>query len=805
MVNKQKLYKLKRVFRFKMVRFISFLGEGQSDKNLLGNKGAKLDELVKLGMPVPQGFTLTTEAYRAWVREGGISSAIEQEIKEALSSLEERSALSFGGREKPLFVSVRSGASVSMPGMLETISNVGATDPSIAGLADQYQNTEFAYQTYRAFMHQYMEIIHGERPAFGTLAKEIIFPVLLLYLSNVGNYELKRFLNYIRNGKNIELASSHNSPEYWLNKERVFQAMLAEGVRLTGSAVKKFNYEQDTFRSGKIARITEDGIKVLFEGDTFEEIPFKYLDFKEKKKILDLSPEILQQAEAYLAERSTVGQFAPDTLRIRRALTDIPDDPFQQLLSCVQGVFCSWNGNKAREYRDLHKIPSDLGTAVTIQRMIFGNIGNESGTAVCFSSSPNTGERELHGEFLLGHQGESLVSGNISPKPISELESGQPKVYSFIDEKAAILEQHFGRPQDIEVTWETPDAVYILQTRDAVLNPSGNVGYVLREYKKGKLTEREVIQKITLADLESLANRTVVDVLSGMQPLTKGKSILNGVVIGKVATTIDEVMALQESPVIYCAQKTSTEDIRALRNAAAFLTAQGGEYSHAGVVARQLQRIAVVGCENMRVQEGSVQFGEHAFRSGALVTVNGYDGSVYKGVLETRTGRASPEVAEVVRIARELVGKLPVVYEVHCVDDIAGISMTNGSRILYCYDFDCLTASGVLDDIKHNKKDLNKEIKMHAKKTYLALHEKLRSNPIILQWNGKYNTTLDERGVDHVYVRQQFVDEFMKRASKEKASVEKEPLGLKNGENVVIVRPWAIEESYFIAAKGVIQ
>lgn len=795
-----------------MVRFISFLGEGQSDKNLLGNKGAKLDELVKLGMPVPQGFTITTEAYRAWVREGGISSAIEQEIKEALGSLEERSALSFGGREKPLFVSVRSGAPVSMPGMLETISNVGATDPSIAGLAEHYQNTEFAYRTYRAFMQQYMEIIHGERPAFGALAKDVVFPVLLRYLRHFYDDDcqgLRSFLDEINKGNNLEAVSSGTSPEYWLNKERMFKAMLVDKVRVTGSAVKKYNYEQDTFRSGKIARITEDGIKVLFEGDTFEEIPFKDIDFKDmndrKKKILDLSPEILQQAEAYLAERSTVGQFAPDTLRIRRALTDIPDDPFQQLLSCVQGVFCSWNGNKAREYRDLHKIPSDVGTAVTIQRMVFGNIGNESGTAVCFSSSPNTGQRELHGEFLLGHQGESLVSGNVSPKSISELERSQPKVYSFIDQKAAALEKHFGRPQDIEVTWESPDAVYILQTRDAMLTPPGNVGYVLREYKKGKLTEKEVIQKITLADLESLANRIVVDAPSGMHPLTKGKSILNGVVIGKVATTIDEVMALQGSPVVYCAQKTSTEDIRALRNATAFLTAQGGEYSHAGVVARQLQRVAIVGCENMRVQEGSVQFGEHTFLSGALLTVNGYDGSVYKGALETRTGRASPEVAEVVRIARGLVEKFPVVYEVHCVDDIAGVTMTNGSRILYCYDFDCLTASGVLDDIKHNKKDLKKEIKARAKKTYMSLHEKAGSNSIILQWTGRYNTTLDERGVDPAYVRQQFVDEFVRRASKEKASVDKELLGLKNGENVVIVRPWALEESYFIAAKGAIQ
>lgn len=792
-----------------MVRFISFLGEGQSDKNVLGNKGAKLDELVKLGMPVPHGFTITTAAYKAWIQEEEISPAIAQEIREALGTLEQRTALSFGGREKPLFVSVRSGAPVSMPGMLETISNVGATDPSIAGLANLYQNTEFAYLTYRAFMQQYMEIIHSERPAFAALAKDVVFPELLRFLSDYGDYNLEQFLKDINKGKSIEAASADNSPEYWLNKERIFKAMLAEGVRLTGSAVKKYDYEQDTVRSGKIARITEDGIKVLFEGDTFEEIPLRDIEFKDmndrKKRILDLSPEILRQAEAYLAERSTVGQFVPDTLRIRHALTDIPNDPFQQLLSCVQGVFCSWNGNKAREYRDLHKIPSDLGTAVTIQRMVFGNIGNESGTAVCFSSSPSTGKRELHGEFLLGHQGESLVSGNVSPRPIRELESGQPRVYSFIDEKAATLEQHFGRPQDIEVTWENPNAVYILQTRDAVLTPSGNVGYILREYKRGKLTEREVMQKITLADLEALANRTVVDVPSGIHALTKGKSILNGVVIGKIATTIDEVMALQGSPVVYCAQKTSTEDIRALRNATAFLTAQGGEYSHAGVVARQLQRIAVVGCENMHVQEGSVQFGKYTFCSGALVTVNGYDGSVYKGALETRIGRASPEVAEVLRIARELVGKLPVVYEVHCIDDIAGITLANESRILYCYDFDCLTASGVLDDIKHNKRDLKKEIKARAKKTYMALHEKAGSTPLILQWTGRYNTTLDERGVYPDLVRQQFVDEFMKRASKENVWVEKESRGLKNGENVIIVRPWALEESYFVAAKGAFQ
>lgn len=806
------------------MEYISFIGEGTGDKWLLGGKGFYLDQMTKDGLPVPEGFTITTEGYLEWVKnEKQISPDLEQQIRDAVKELEERTGCGLGKREAPLLVSVRSGAPVSMPGMMNTILNVGATNDSIVGLAEKYKDQDdkdFAYKTYRNFMQQYMALVHGnDMIDMEKLAKKVPPPSILYYFLE------ENFIDYLREIRDAEeevkydlIHDNLKTNGLLFEKKQVFYA-LVDDISLTGAYVSE---DFDKGRRGKIALITEDYLKILWDGGNFEEIPYTDIDkcaahrSRQKMRTISLYPQLCLEVEQYLAELQTVGQYIPDTLRIRRQLVKIPEDPLEQIFACVEAVFASWEGNNAQTYREANNIPAHLGTAVTIQRMVFGNIGSQSGTAVCFSSCPKTGERTLSGEYLMGHQGESLVSGQRTPESITALREKQPRVYERLEQIAAQLEQQHGAVQDLEATWENPETVYVLQARNALLSSSGKVGFVLRRYRDGILKERDVIEQLDVQDIEHIANSVSLEIPSDIQPLVRGKSIVDGIVVGRLALSPIEVRALEGESIVYCRKKITPDDIAEIRKSAAVFTAEGGEYSHAAVVARGMNKVALVGCERMSIQEISVFFDSEEVIGGSLVTVDGYNGVVYRGVQKVNIGRASPLVAEVTRIAQTVVAELPEIYYVQHPDDLKSIPEGGNTPLVYSLDFALLLDSGILEN---RGESLDRE----ALPIYDALQERFPN--IVFVYEGIFDKQYIDLARNSVLMQQSFLEALSTQGKNkkdtlyiskdnarlqdifEKESVPKESiqfcdvLPFKTGQNCVLIKPWAVDESYFIAAK----
>ncbi len=820
------------------LQYLSFIGEGAGDKDLLGGKGFYLDQMTKMGLPVPEGFTITTEGYRDWVKnEKQISPDLEQQIREAVKELEKRIECVLGRQDAPLLVSVRSGAPVSMPGMMDTVLNVGATNESITKLAEQYQNPDFAWQTYQAFMQQYMEIIHGVKIKMEELIKNVYPSALLQYVGEM-------FVNQLKTEKDVKkiFLEKNNLPAHsLLDKYRVMSVLSLNSsysFRLTGSHVSEMSsLSREEIRRGTITLVTEDFVKILWDGNGFEEIPYEHMGSRScaqigegRKRVMSLLPQIQEDAEQYITELLSLGQLIPDTLRIRRQLSKIPEDPLAQILACVQTVFVSSEGNKAQAYREANNIPANLGTAVTIQRMVFGNIGPESGTAVCFSSCPKTGEKKLSGEYLIGQQGESLVSGQRTPTEITALREQQPRVYETLERLASKLEVQQGAVQDIEATWENPDKVYVLQTRNGILSPKGKVGFVLRQYQQGALKELDVIKLLALKDIEGLAHSISLDIPPGVQPLTKGKSIAEGIVMGRLALSKDEVQALEGETIVYCRDTTTPEDIAELRKSAGLLTIHGGEYCHAAVVARSMNKIALVGCEEMRIENDSVYFRTQEVKAGTFVTVDGFTGTVYQGVQNIHNGRASPLLAEVTRIARTVVADLPTVYYAQHPEDLKsipivasdGVSPTNHA-LVYSIDFACLQDSGVLEEFNRPEEISTKALYENGWNVYELLQKRgnvlfltyeglfdeqyksIARDPWLMQWSflAKINAHAKTDGKKIVYVSKdnpRLVNIFGKKSIQFC-----DALPFKTGQNCVLIKPWAVDESYFIAAKEALQ
>ncbi len=821
-----------------MINYVSFIGESVDDKQLLGGKGFYLDQMTKAGLPVPEGFTVTTEGYREWVKnEKQLSSDLEQQIREAVKELEKRTTRCLGKRDAPLLVSVRSGAPVSMPGMMDTVLNVGATDESIAGLAEQNNDgssPHFAYQTYRDFMQQYMGIIHNKKNiAMNELAQKVFCPAFLSH--SFGEQFLHNLFVRKTEGQSLKEILTGS---YSLLIKNVVSSMFMENISIRGIRVSE---DSTKYRTGKIALVTEEYLKILWDDDGFEEVPYTVIGPEKGKRAISSYPQLYAEAEQYVAERESVGQFIPDTLRLRRHLSDIPFDPLQQILACTDAVFASWNGNKAQAYREANNIPETLGTAVTIQRMVFGNIGPQSGTAVCFSSCPKTGEKKLSGEYLIGFQGERLVSGQKTPRDITTLREYQPRVYETLERLASKLEEQHSTVQDIEATWENREKVYVLQTRDAILTPSGKVGFALRQYQKGLLKEREVIMQLELQDIEALANNVSIEA-HDIHPLTKGKSIIDGIVIGKLALTKDEVCALEGEPIVYCRQYTTPEDIAEIRKSAALLTIEGGRYSHAAVVAQGMNKVVLVGCEGMRIQDGSVVFdgeGEEvgSFRAGSVLTVDGYNGAVYANKQKICHGRASPALAEITRIARSIVAHLPAVYYAQHPDDLKNIPDDESTQLIYSIDFALLQGSGALENSLPQKgleTGLEESGYREAPHVYDVLQKCVPDSKIVLVYECLFDELYKSSARDPSLMQYTFLEKIAANTantanatnaqtnetkivyvSKDNSKLEKsfgngfihfyDELPFKTGQNCVLIKPWAVDESYFIAAREVLR
>ena len=524
--------------------YVYLFEEGSSKlRSLLGGKGADLAEMTGLGLPIPPGITVTTAAcnyYSSHVSK--FPDGLEDEIRLKMKTLESKTRRIFGDATNPLLVSVRSGAPISMPGMMDTVLNLGLNDKTVIGLIQQTSNERFAYDAYRRFVQMFGKVVLGVRgDAFESIIRE--------------------------------------------RKEKL-------GV--------KSDIELDT---NTLASLVQE---------------FKSLIRKEK------------------------GQ-------------DFPEGPATQLQLAVAAVFRSWNGHRAVVYREANKIPETLGTAVNIQTMVFGNMGPDSGTGVCFTRNPSTGEPRLFGEFLINAQGEDVVAGIRTPKPIAQLRDEMPLVYSQLLDVCKMLEQHFKDMQDIEFTVEK-GKLFILQTRSGKRTASAAIRIVVDMVKEGFLSKEQALLRVLPAHLEQLVHKQI-DPSFNAKPIATGLPASPGAATGRVIFDTDEAHSLGSTgeAVILVREETTPEDIHGMIAAKGVLTSRGGMTSHAAVVARGMGKPAVVGCEQIKIDlsTNTMSTRKVTVKKDDIITVDGTTGNVLLGVVPTIDPKLGAEAKQLLGWADE--------------------------------------------------------------------------------------------------------------------------------------------------------
>ena len=512
-----------------MSKYVYLFKEGdQTMRNLLGGKGANLAEMSRLGLPVPQGFTVTTEACNAYYDAGKtISQDIIDQIFEALAATEKESGKTFGDASEPFLVSVRSGSRASMPGMMDTILNLGLNDISVEGLAKKTNNPRFAYDSYRRFIQMFSDVVMD-------IPKS--------------NYE--HLLEKMKEAKGVEADTDLDANDL---KELVSQFLV--------------KYEQ-------------------LKGQPF------------------------------------------------------PQDPKEQLIESITAVFRSWDNPRANTYRRLHQIPYNWGTAVNVQGMVFGNMGETSGTGVAFSRNPSTGEKELYGEYLFNAQGEDVVAGIRTPKPIAELATDNPSVYNEFVRLVDILEAHYKDMQDMEFTIEQ-GKLYFLQTRNGKRTSQAALQIAIDLVNEGLLTKEQALLKVEPNQLDTLLHPQFdAEDLANAEVLTTGLNASPGAATGRVAFDADRARAMvaeTKQPVILVRVETSPEDIEGMIVASGILTARGGMTSHAAVVARGMGKCCVSGASQLRIDEHNKTFtvNGQTFKEGDWISLDGSTGKVYNKQVKT--------------------------------------------------------------------------------------------------------------------------------------------------------------------------
>ena len=528
-------------------KYVYFFGNGMAegdgkDKNLLGGKGAGLAEMTSLGIPVPPGFTVTTEACIEYQKNHGYPEGMWEQTLEALKKLEEAVGKKFGDIKNPLLVSVRSGARVSMPGMMDTILNLGLNDETVKGLATISNNERFAYDSYRRFIQMFSDVVLG-----------------------VEHHKFESVLKKIKEKKNVSLDTELDAEE------------------------------------------------------------MKHLVYEYKK----------------IVEEETGKPF--------------PQDTMEQLKLAINAVFNSWNNQRAKTYRKLNKIPEDWGTAVNIVAMVFGNMGDDSGTGVAFTRNPSTGEKEFFGEFLINAQGEDVVAGIRTPEPIAKLKDVMPEVFTQLEEVYKKLESHYKDMQDIEFTVEKKK-LYMLQTRTGKRTAKAAVKIAYDMYKEGLIDKKTAVLRVLPEQVDQLLH-PMIDPNEKYHSIAKGLPASPGAAVGKVVFNADdaEKKAAAGEAVILVRNETSPEDIGGMHAAAGILTATGGMTSHAAVVARGMGKCCVAGCGLLKIDEKKKIFtaGEEVIKEGDYITINGSTGEVILGKVTLVEPELSGEFAELLSWADE--------------------------------------------------------------------------------------------------------------------------------------------------------
>ena len=527
-----------------MEKYVYLFDEGNKDmRNLLGGKGANLAEMTSMNLPVPYGLTVTTEACTKYYEDGEkIDEEIEKQILEGIEKIEEKTGKKIGDKENPLLLSVRSGSPISMPGMMDTILNLGLNDEIAATLAVDEESARFIYDSYRRLIMMFSDVVRGK---------------------------------------------------------------------------------------GK---------------DKFENIMTKYKESKNTKNDLDLSAE-------------DMFKITNESKKVYRLLTGekFPEDPKVQLLESVKAVFKSWNNERAKIYRQMNNIDDNLGTAVNVQEMVYGNLSETSLTGVAFSRNPSTGEDKLYGEFLEKAQGEDIVAGVRTPKNIDEMNK---RIYSELNDYAKILEKHYKDVQDMEFTVEN-GKLYMLQTRIAKRTAIAALNSAIDMVEEGLITKEEAILRIKPDDLNSLMHETFTEEsIKNEKPIAKGLPASPGAAIGHIYTTVEDAIkeAKKGNKTILVRTETSPEDIEAMNYSEGILTVHGGMTSHAAVVARGIGKCCVSGCQNIIIDEKNkiIKIDGKIYEEGNIISLDGNTGNVYEGALETEKPKITGKFKTLLEWAKDI-------------------------------------------------------------------------------------------------------------------------------------------------------
>ncbi|MCI8993391.1 MAG: pyruvate, phosphate dikinase [Eubacterium sp.] len=513
-----------------MAKWVYLFKEGNADmRNLLGGKGANLAEMTNLGMPIPQGFTVTTEACTDYYTSGKkIRDEIKDQIFEAMEWLEKENGRKFGDENAPLLVSVRSGARASMPGMMDTILNLGLNDISVEGFAKATNNPRFAYDSYRRFIQMFSDVV-----------------------MEISKSEFEKIIDELKAEKGVTF-----------------------DTELTADDLKEL--------IGRFKKVYKDAM----------------------------------------------GQ-------------DFPQDPAEQLMEAVKAVFRSWDNPRAIVYRRMNDIPGDWGTAVNVQTMVFGNMGETSGTGVAFTRNPSTGAKGIYGEYLINAQGEDVVAGVRTPQPITQLENDMPDCYKQFMDLAMKLENHYADMQDMEFTIQE-GKLFFLQTRNGKRTAQAAIQIACDLVDEGKITPQEAVLRIDAKSLDQLLHPTFdAAALKAGEVIGHALPASPGAAAGKVYFNADEAkdagIGGRGERVILVRLETSPEDIEGMHAAQGILTVRGGMTSHAAVVARGMGTCCVSGCGEIQIDEEAKVFtlGGHEFHEGDYISLDGSTGNIYKGDIAT--------------------------------------------------------------------------------------------------------------------------------------------------------------------------
>jgi pyruvate,orthophosphate dikinase len=526
-------------------KYVYFFGGGKADgngkmKDELGGKGAGLAEMTNAGLPVPPGFTIQTEGCREYMRTGGVSAEVDRQMEDALKHLEELQGQKLGKGENPLLVSVRSGAKFSMPGMMDTILNLGLNDHSVEALAKLSNNPRFAYDSYRRLIQMFGNVV-------------------------------------------LEIPKS------------------------------SFDEVFDHKKKQKKAKLDTD------------------LDAKALKEVIEEYKKVVKK-------------------HVKR---DFPQDPHEQLVMARDAVFRSWQNERAKHYRRINNIDDMLGTAVNVQAMVFGNLGDTSGTGVGFTRNPATGVKEFYGEFLMNAQGEDVVAGIRTPVPILELQKIMPKVYEQLREITTRLEKHYRDMQDFEFTIQD-GKLYMLQTRNGKRTGRAAVRVAIQMVEEGLITKEEAIFRVEPNQLYDFLVPRLDEKSAKVEVLATGLPASPGAAVGQIVFTADEAVAKagqgKKVPVILVRAETTPEDIHGMEVALGILTSRGGMTSHAAVVTRGMGKCCVAGAGDIEVDEkaGLMRVKGQAFKEGDWISLDGTTGRVIKGKLATV--EAKPDDPELTKI-----------------------------------------------------------------------------------------------------------------------------------------------------------